>query len=457
MAFKIISEEEPLPVENIIVVIFGMPGVAKTSLAFTAANPLLMDFDEGVHRSVGRKKVVKFHNWDDVREFTNSGEIERLEIKTLVADTAGAMLDEFIALAAIKQDQRNGKKGGGVSLQGFGAVKEIFHQFTVELRRKKIDLVVIAHAAEHKDGDNVKLRPKLTGGSYDILLAKADLVGYMETWNDKATLEFTPTDRHVGKNCAEFPKLELPHYSDPQWPGYLDRLIQQTKAKMMEMSEAQRTALESMREFEEMLAGVSDFAGIAEMEERLNSIAPIYKLQLFDKLNERHCAVWKEQFIDSAHTLEDFNALVERSDQLPKDYQKAVKTALLAAGREAGLAFRKELKQFEGEIKPSAVAPAPQQANAPAAEEKAPDPPKNAKKEPSEPAPAEQEPAPAKEEPDPLPNRNPEARKKAEAVSGVQTASKMPPLPKLPRQEDSTANMQPPGDLFPNPSKNQRP
>ena len=50
MAFRIITEDEPLSLKGIVAVIYGEPGIGKTSLAFTAEKPLLEDYDDGVKR-----------------------------------------------------------------------------------------------------------------------------------------------------------------------------------------------------------------------------------------------------------------------------------------------------------------------------------------------------------------------------------------------------------------------
>lgn len=50
MALKLFKSTDQLPMKNLLVVIYGQPGVGKTSLAFTAENPVLLDFDRGVER-----------------------------------------------------------------------------------------------------------------------------------------------------------------------------------------------------------------------------------------------------------------------------------------------------------------------------------------------------------------------------------------------------------------------
>jgi DNA replication protein DnaC len=63
VSLKIIKSSEPIKVERLNVCIYGQPGAGKSSLAFTAAAPLLLDFDEGAHRAANRKDSVRVTAW----------------------------------------------------------------------------------------------------------------------------------------------------------------------------------------------------------------------------------------------------------------------------------------------------------------------------------------------------------------------------------------------------------
>ena len=54
MALKIVTAAEPIIVKNIKLVIYGDAGLGKTSLGYSAKNPLLIDFDKGAHRTSHR-------------------------------------------------------------------------------------------------------------------------------------------------------------------------------------------------------------------------------------------------------------------------------------------------------------------------------------------------------------------------------------------------------------------
>ena len=86
MALRITRPDEPILTENLVVTIFGQPGIGKTSVAFSASRPLLLDFDGGSQRAVGRKDVVRIRSWSDVAGI----EAEDVEdFDTIVIDTVG--------------------------------------------------------------------------------------------------------------------------------------------------------------------------------------------------------------------------------------------------------------------------------------------------------------------------------------------------------------------------------
>ena len=72
MALRIISANEPMKVDQLVVTIYGQPGVGKTSLGFTAESPLLLDFDHGAYRAMGRKDTVDVSAWSDVTQIEAS-------------------------------------------------------------------------------------------------------------------------------------------------------------------------------------------------------------------------------------------------------------------------------------------------------------------------------------------------------------------------------------------------
>ena len=94
MGLTIIRAADPIRVERLNLVLYAQPGIGKTSLAFTADLPLLLDFDNGAHRAANRKDTVRITNWSDVADITAA---DLAPFKTVIVDTAGRALDVLAA------------------------------------------------------------------------------------------------------------------------------------------------------------------------------------------------------------------------------------------------------------------------------------------------------------------------------------------------------------------------
>lgn len=350
MPYNLIMDDEPIQIDSIVTVIFGEPGMAKTSLAYTAKQPLLLDFDRGSHRAVGRKATVKMEKWEDAISVMDDIEAGKLPFKpeTLIIDTAGTMLDDFMASYVGRQDFKNKKKGGELSLQGYGALKSTANQFFSRAKALNIDLIFVCHTEQFRDGDEVKHRPKMTGGSYDVLISKADLVGYMESKNNKRTLNFNPTDRHVGKNTPEFNLLEIPHYEDEDFQGYMDRLIGGTKERIAQKSEAQQKALKELEEFKKEISNLKgvETERAKELQSKIYNLSPSYKAQLTKLFNEKYLSLWDNK-IEKLESVQEFNEMLE---VIPKhcfkQFLKQVKAKFTAAATNKGLEYVKDVGEY---------------------------------------------------------------------------------------------------------------
>ena len=51
---KVYSQQDDLIYQGLNILIYGDPGIGKTTLANTAPNPLVLDFDRGSHRASHR-------------------------------------------------------------------------------------------------------------------------------------------------------------------------------------------------------------------------------------------------------------------------------------------------------------------------------------------------------------------------------------------------------------------
>lgn len=205
MPAQLIAETQVIEVSSLSMLLYGAPGVGKTYLSQTAENPITLDFDRGAHRASNRRDVMRFDSWPDIADAT----AEIAKHKTVVVDTIGRLLD-MLAADIIRLNAKHGSAVGGLTLQGFGALKARFATWVNHLRLAGKDLVFICHEKEEKDGEERIMRPDIQGGSYTEVMKFTDLVGYVSVDRQgKRTIDFNPSDRHLGKNAAGWESIEV--------------------------------------------------------------------------------------------------------------------------------------------------------------------------------------------------------------------------------------------------------
>ena len=190
--------------------IYGQPGMGKTTLALSAPHPLLLDFDGGVHRvnAAHRVDTVQITKWEEVDEVMQSPEIA--DYATFVIDTAGKMLS-FMDKYIMQNNQKMRKADGTLSLQGYGVRKNMFINFVNQVSLMGKSVIFVAHEREEKNGEEKQIRPEIGGSSAGDLIKELDLVGYMEAIGKKRTISFNPCEKFYGKNTCNLPeRMEIP-------------------------------------------------------------------------------------------------------------------------------------------------------------------------------------------------------------------------------------------------------
>ncbi len=260
MALRITQPSEPIHVERLNMVLYAAPGIGKTSLAFTAADPLLLDFDAGAYRAAKRRHVVQISQWSDVASITAA---DVAPFKTIVIDTAGRALD-MLATDIIENNPKMGR-GGALSLQGYGQLKSRFTAFLKLLNGFGLDTVLLTHLDEQRNGDEVIERLDVQGGSKGEIYKAADAMGRLTIENGQRWLKFSPTDAAFGKNPGQLDPIPVPHFTAPDFDGFLAGIIARTKAKLNELSEDQRAAIAEQEWFREALPKVETADAINEL------------------------------------------------------------------------------------------------------------------------------------------------------------------------------------------------
>lgn len=273
MALRIVTAAEPMRVENLIVFIYGDPGIGKTSLAFSAKNPILFDFDAGAHRAGKfRKDTVPVKTWADVATIEAS---DLSGYDTIIIDTAGRMLD--VIIADLVKDQKNCRKNSKeLSIQGYGTLNKRFTGWLNILRSFGKDVVLLAHSAEDKKGDDIIIRPDMVGGSKKEAYKVADMMGYMTTIQGRdgseKLISFAPSASHHAKDSGAIGNISLPGLEKE--PDTLAGIIAQAKDHINSLSESQAQAMSELNEWHAECMAAESIGTLQDMQARLNKSHP---------------------------------------------------------------------------------------------------------------------------------------------------------------------------------------
>lgn len=289
---RIIKKEDHVQVDNLVVAIYGQPGIGKSTLGFAIPNSLTLDFDGGGYRAANRADMVQIKSWSDITGL-NLDDLDGYS--TIVIDTAGRALD-FLTADIIRRNSKLGK-GGALTLQGYGVLKAEFTGWLRNLRTMGKDIVLIAHSSEEKSGDDMLERLDVQGGSKGEIYKSADAMGRISIQNGRRVLNFSPTDTSFGKNPANLAPCFVPDVA--QDPNFFGSLIQSIKDSLNAMSEDQMA-----------------------------------KMKLVD--------AWREK-VDKS---KDLNKLVAEVANAPDSVKIQIKHLIMTKAKEIGLYFDKEKGEF---------------------------------------------------------------------------------------------------------------
>jgi phage nucleotide-binding protein len=285
--------------------IYGEPGVGKTTMALSAPNPLLIDFDNGLKRVnvQYQKDSVQIKSYKDLIDVLQSTDLENYD--TIVIDTLGKLIDkmgDYLSINNPKIKQSDGTLG----MKGWGSVKIEFQRLLRSLTDKNKSVIFVAHAKEDKEGETTKKRPDVPGSSGKDVIKELDFMGYMSIIGGKRTIDLMPNECFHAKNSI---------------------------------------GIDGFLEFSK-LNGVNDFLTTQIFEKYSSTKAEEMSLRLkYDILIEII-----DNAIDSLNTIEDVNDYYKNKYQkLEKVYSsyEYERAKMLKRTEKLGFKFNKESKVFE--------------------------------------------------------------------------------------------------------------
>lgn len=198
--------------DTLSVLIYGQPGIGKTTFGVSAPEAVLFDYDGGVQRINGAHQVPTLQptSWEDTNAALQEIESEMPEVKTIVIDTVGKMLD-YMSAYIIKNDPKMAMRDGSLSLKGYGVRKTMFVNFIKQLSLMGKNVVFVAHEREERRGEETFKRPEIGGSSANDLIKELDLVGYMYAIGKDRVVTFDPAEYYYAKNTCNLPAaIKLP-------------------------------------------------------------------------------------------------------------------------------------------------------------------------------------------------------------------------------------------------------
>lgn len=246
-------------------IIYGSPGVGKTTLALSAPSPILIDFDRGVSRVKARhrKSTIMCDTYEEVLSDVKSPEMKDFE--TIVIDTGGAFITYLKDWALRTQPGCRQKNGDFNSLKGFGAVKAEFASFTDYIKTVlNKNVIYVFHSVEQSDRDgNSQQRLMCEGSVRNTVWNPCDFGGYVQMIGNQRVICFTPEDEYFAKGTHGIEgRIPVPALADDTPNDFMTKLFTKARENIIAENNAfapMKTQYEAvMKQVREMIENVED-------------------------------------------------------------------------------------------------------------------------------------------------------------------------------------------------------
>lgn len=272
------------------VLIAGYPGIGKTTLGLSAPKPLLIDVDFGINRTMAsvRKDYIQPESYE---ELLNELKGDLSDYETIVIDTGGKLLDLMKAYV-IKNDIKNAKKDGTLSLQGYGAVGREFSRFMnyiyFELRKH---CVIIFHAVEEKQDEDTKLRILVEGSTKNTVWQNVELGGFIEMRGNKKTIGFDNCERYFAKSSFGIKgNYTIPELDGTQQNDFLTKLFEQANKNIQEESKVFEEERKQYQEVMNALNPLIENMTLENVNEVIEAIKTVPHILTSEKEAKAHFA-----------------------------------------------------------------------------------------------------------------------------------------------------------------------
>ena len=222
-------------------IIYGSPGIGKTTLALSAPNPVLIDFDHGISRVAAqhRAPTIMCDTYEDVKADVESPDMK--EFETIIIDTGGSFVTYLKDWAFRNKADARTKTGQFNSLKGFGYVKTEFQSFTDYIKtilRKNV--IYVFHSQEQNDKDgNPTQRLMCEGAARNTVWNGCDFGGYVQMLGNQRKICFSPTQEYFAKGTHGITgEITIPTLHDGVKNDFMARLFEDARANIIAENDA---------------------------------------------------------------------------------------------------------------------------------------------------------------------------------------------------------------------------
>lgn len=281
-------------------IIAGVPGIGKTTLALSSPEPLLIDLDRGVSRveTKFRTDTDCVNDYDELISDLKNADLSIYE--TIVIDTGGKLL-EMLKPVVINEDAKNGKKDGNLTLQGYGAVKRKFRDFVNFVRGLNKNLIIVFHASEVAlENDITGLRIRIEGSSRDDVWDDMDIGGFVEIKGKKRVIGFNNCERYYAKGTHGIHgEYEIPNLDETSKNTFITDLFNKIKSDL-------KAEVEQVAKYEKAI----ELKPLIEKASKVDELNSLYnKVKTIE-----HCLTSREEL---------WFALSKRAKEIGASYEKS--------------------------------------------------------------------------------------------------------------------------------------
>ena len=257
MALKdyIVKATDPMTIMNAMLVIYGEPGVGKTTIAQTALRPFTFLFDpEGALRAGLRDDLLqvvalqetaerirksggsKVISWRELKRELNAA-TDFAEYDTVIIDTAGEAV-ETLKTFAVDDNVKNKGSFDGLSGQGWGVVSSEYSWLMNQAFAGGCDIVVLGQMREDRGrGDATVERLDMAGRARQIVMSKATQIGWYGAQGNRRQLRFAPEEGRYTKDSVGLGNVYVPEIDVGVNDDFLARTLDVIKGRINKRNE----------------------------------------------------------------------------------------------------------------------------------------------------------------------------------------------------------------------------